>query len=112
MSETQPRTMSIEVSRRFEAGDERAVSALLVGCSEDEAPRRYAHPAAQGVCHVHGDFSDIPLSQLPKSRSTTTGREYYEIDFKLQATFSSEQIIWQLMYKGREYGKTSVSYDE
>ncbi|KAM7198281.1 hypothetical protein V8F33_005072 [Rhypophila sp. PSN 637] len=112
LSEDQPRTIGIEVCRRFEAHEERELAAVLVGCSEDVAPRRFADNAAQVICKVRGDFNDVPLSSFPKSRSATTGREYYEVDFKLEATFLGGEITWKLLYKGREYGSTSVSYDE
>ncbi|KAK6544698.1 hypothetical protein TWF694_001384 [Orbilia ellipsospora] len=112
LSEDKPRVMSIEVSRHFEPNEERQVGAVLVGCTDDVAPRRFADPKAYVICRVRADFSDIPLTQLPKSRSATTGKEYYEMDFKLQATFANSEIHWKLIYKGREYGSTTVSYEE
>ncbi|KAF3905023.1 hypothetical protein AA313_de0204483 [Arthrobotrys entomopaga] len=112
LPEDNPRTMSIQVSRDFEAHDGRQVGALLVGCTEDIAPRRFRDPAAKVICRVRGDFSDISLSQIPKSRSAKTGKEYYEIDFKLQATFASSEIHWQLIYKGKEYSLKSVTYED
>jgi len=112
LAEAQPKTIGIEVSRLFEPHDAREVAGVLVGCTEDVAPKRFADPAAQVICRVRGDFSDIPLSNFPKSRSAATGKEYYELDFKLEATFRSDDITWRLLYRGKEYGSTTVTYED
>ncbi|KAK0726065.1 hypothetical protein B0H67DRAFT_480099 [Lasiosphaeris hirsuta] len=112
LSEAHPKTIGIEVSRMFEPHEEREVAGVLVGCSEDVPPKRFADPAAQVICRVRADFSDIPLSSFPKSRSVATGKEYYELEFKLEATFKSDEIKWRLLYRGKEYGSTSVTYEE
>ncbi len=64
------------------------------------------------VCRVRADFSDIPLSRFPKSRNPRTGKEYYEVEFKLQAKFQGGNITWRLLYEGQEWGSTTVSYDD
>ncbi|KAK3332846.1 hypothetical protein B0T19DRAFT_448679 [Cercophora scortea] len=107
-----PRTMNIELSRQFQPGDEREIMGVLVGCTDDVPCRRFADDAAQVICRVRADFSDMPLSSFPKSRSFVTGKEYYELDFKLEATFKSDVIHWRLLYQGVEYGSTTVTYDE
>ncbi|KAK6499972.1 hypothetical protein TWF481_010329 [Arthrobotrys musiformis] len=112
LPEDKPRTISIDVSWNFQAGQNRHIDAVLVGCSEDTAPRRYADPAAQLICRVHADLSSIPLSQFQKSRSPMTGMVYYGATLKLQATFASEVLTWKLIYRGKEYGSTTVSYDD
>ncbi|KAK4161725.1 hypothetical protein QBC43DRAFT_357267 [Cladorrhinum sp. PSN259] len=111
LPEDTPRVLSLEVSRMFEAEDEREVGATLVGCGEENAPRRFADDSAQVICRVRADFSDVPLSTFPKSRSPITGKEFYEASFKLEATFA-DRITWRLLFRGKEYGSTSVSYDE
>ncbi|KAK3997750.1 hypothetical protein QBC44DRAFT_228707 [Cladorrhinum sp. PSN332] len=107
-----PRVLSVDVCTHFEADENREIGATLVGCSEEIAPRRFADDAAQIICRVRGDFSDVPLSSFPKSRNPKTGRDFYEATFKLQATFANSQITWKLLFRGKEYGSTSVNYDD
>jgi hypothetical protein len=61
---------------------------------------------------VKANFSDIPLSRFPKTTNRLTGKEYYEISFRLEATFKDAQITWRLLYEGKEYGSTTVSYND
>ncbi len=82
-----------------------------MGFSGDVAPRRFGD-GTHIVCRVHADFSAIPLSRFPKSRSVKTEREYYEVDFKLEATILGGTITWRLLYQDTEYGSTTVSFDE
>jgi len=64
------------------------------------------------ICRVRANFSDIPLGRFPKSTNPRTGKEYYEVDFTLQARFQGGEITWRLLYQGQEWGSTTVSYDE
>jgi hypothetical protein len=106
-----PKKMSISVLSHFTAHEDRAISAVLVGCSDDTAPRRFADEAAHVICRVRGDLSGVDLRTLPKSRKPD-GEEYWDVEFKLEATFSGGEISWKLLYKGRPIGETTVSYDE
>ncbi|KAK3378944.1 hypothetical protein B0T24DRAFT_663235 [Lasiosphaeria ovina] len=112
LPDANPKKISIDLATQFEPGDDCLVPGELVGCYDDEPPARLAEPAARFICRVQGDFNDVPLSTFPKSMSPVTGREYYEIDFKLEATFRADDIEWRLMYRGKEYGKTTVTYDQ
>ncbi|KAH7141116.1 hypothetical protein EDB81DRAFT_692772 [Dactylonectria macrodidyma] len=106
-----PKTLSIRVCSHFTAGEDRSISAVLVGCSEDSAPKRFADDSAVIVCRVRGDLSDIDLKTLPKARKPN-GEEYWEIDFELQATLKADVILWKALYKGKQVGETTVSYDD
>jgi hypothetical protein len=64
------------------------------------------------ICRVRADFSDIPISRFPRARNPKTGKEYFEVEFKLEARFQGGYIIWRLLYQGQEWGSTTVSYDE
>jgi hypothetical protein len=53
LPEKTPKVVSIECSASFRLDEERQFGAVLVGCDEDEAPRRYAHnsmPQAATSC--------------------------------------------------------------
>ena len=45
-------------------------------------------------------------------RSAATGEEFYEIDFRLVATFQGGTIYWKLIFQGKEYGSTTISYED
>ncbi|KAK6337276.1 hypothetical protein TWF730_002682 [Orbilia blumenaviensis] len=85
---------------------------MLVGCSEDVAPRRLADPEMHTICRVNADLGDIPLSQFQKTQSLLTGMVFYKADLKLQATFASEVLTWKVLCGGKERGSTTVTYDE
>lgn len=131
LPEENPKTLTIDVSANFSLDEERELGAILAGCSEDMAPSRFADESrlpfvfssilwalanlstdVKIVCKVRADFSDIPVSRFPRSRNPKTGKEYFEVEFKLRATFQGGNITWQLMYEGQEWGSTTVSYDE
>ncbi len=63
------------------------------------------------ICRVRADFSDIPVHKFPRARNRETGEDYYEVDFKLEARFRAGEIAWRLLFKGQEWGSTTVSYD-
>ncbi|KAK3358272.1 hypothetical protein B0T24DRAFT_139256, partial [Lasiosphaeria ovina] len=111
LPEDQPRIIGIELVQRFEPHEGRELYGALVGCVEDTAPRRFVDNAAQVICRVESTFHDIPDSALLRCRDATTGKEYFEVDFKLEATMGATELTWRLLYNGKEYGSTSVSYD-
>ncbi|KAH8898759.1 actin-like ATPase domain-containing protein [Thozetella sp. PMI_491] len=107
-----PKTFEIQVSSHFTYLEEKEIGAQLCACTEDAAPRRYAHDDVKVICKVRANFSDIPVSRFPRMRNPKTGQEYYEVDFKLEARFVGGELTWRLLFEGKEWGSTTVSYDD
>ncbi len=142
LPEDDPKAMSIRVSAHFTYDEPREVGAVLCGCTEDVAPTRFAHdgkpvlllqyqdtipvmpqanprlstplqcPDVKIVCKVRSDFSDIPVSKFPRMRNPKTGKAYFEVDFQLEANFKGGELNWRLLWKGQEWGCTTVSFDD
>ncbi|KAK3899799.1 hypothetical protein C8A05DRAFT_46227 [Staphylotrichum tortipilum] len=112
LPENNPKVISIGVHRHFGYSDARKLDAFLCGCTEDVAPTRRAHDDIQIVCRVTADFSDIPVSYFPRMKNKKTGKEYFEVDFELEARFQGGELTWRLMWEDKEWGSTTVSYDE
>ncbi|CAM1509097.1 Fc.00g028360.m01.CDS01 [Cosmosporella sp. VM-42] len=113
LPESAPKTMSIEVSAHFNYSEERTIGALLAGCANDVPCTRFADDDVKVICRVRADFSDIPVQRFPKSRNPKTGEEYFEVEFKLEAHFKgSGEIVWRMLYKGQEWGSTTVTYED
>ena len=47
-----------------------------------------------------------------RARSGLDGEEYFIAEFKLEATFVSSIISWNLIFDGKDYGSVQVSYDK
>lgn len=85
---------------------------MWVGGSQ-KAPRLTPRSAdVKIVCRVTAEFSDIPVSQFARMKNRRTGKDYFEVDFKLEARFQGGELVWRLLWKGKEWGSTTVSYDE
>ncbi|KUJ23235.1 uncharacterized protein LY89DRAFT_574266 [Mollisia scopiformis] len=105
-----PRTASISCGCQFRTGEDRSFAAVLVGCDEDDAPQRYAHKDAYNICRVSANLNDVPDSKFPRCRSGLNSEEYMVAEFKLEATFADDRINWKVIFHGKEYGATSISY--
>ena len=64
------------------------------------------------MCRVKADFSDIPVGQFKRLKNRKTGKDYFEVDVELQARFQGGDLTWRMMWKGKEWGSTTVSYDD
>ncbi len=52
------------------------------------------------------------MSKFPRMRNPKTGKDYFEVDFQLEARFKGGELSWRLLWKGQEWGCTTVSFDE
>lgn len=57
---------------------------------------------------------EVPLYRLPKKsfeiRHGQDGQQWYIIDFALRATCHSAETYYDLMYKGKNYGRVIAEY--
>lgn len=75
-------------------------------------PSSSPRPDVKVVCRVKADFSDIPVGQFKRLKNRKTGKDYFEVDVELQARFQGGDLTWRMMWKGKEWGSTTVSYDD
>jgi hypothetical protein len=128
LPEAIPKKVGIECCCKFKNKEDREFGAVLVGCDDDEAPRRYADNrkslwsikairyltsiGAYNICKVQADLSTVPESKFTRARAGLSGEEYFIAEFKLEATFSGGMIEWNFIFDGKSYGSVSVSYDK
>jgi hypothetical protein len=130
LPEKTPKKASIECSTRFRKQEDKEFAAVLVGCDDDDAPRRYADNSksnwsqwyhqivtdraieAYNICRVVADLSAVPESKFMRARTGLSGDDFFIAEFKLEATFVGGMIDWQFIFDGKAYGSVSVSYDK
>ncbi|KAF2685161.1 actin-like ATPase domain-containing protein [Lentithecium fluviatile CBS 122367] len=112
LPEDTPKKVSIECCCNFKLTDDREFGAVLVGCNEDDAPKRYVHDDAYNICRVRADLSDVPTHKFARARSGLGREEFLTAEFRLEATFVDSQIKWVFVFDGQEYGSVTVSYDK
>ncbi|ORY18798.1 hypothetical protein BCR34DRAFT_472752 [Clohesyomyces aquaticus] len=112
LPESNPKKASIECCCTFKKSDDREFGAVLVGCDEEVAPKRYADDSAYVICRVRADLSKVPESKFTRARSGLGAEEFLIAEFKLEATFEGGNIDWKFIFDGKEYGSVSVSYDK
>ncbi|KAI4262006.1 MAG: hypothetical protein L6R42_002805 [Xanthoria sp. 1 TBL-2021] len=85
------------------------VKITIVKCDDDKAPTIVGKGQVREIARL-----EVPLNRLPKKnfeiRHGQDGQQWYIIDFALRATCHSAETYYDLMYKGKNYGRVIAEY--
>ncbi|OCL13732.1 hsp70-like protein [Glonium stellatum] len=98
-------------SLHFSEEDRRTVEHELYSCSLDSPPDSIDHERVEMVGTVKGSFADVDLSKL-ECKTDKAGKKHYQINLILIIQLGAKEgtLLCKLLMKGREIGKTTISF--
>lgn len=83
---------------------------VWANAEEDLAPV-HKGPGTKSLVTLRADLSVIPQMDLEKTiRRRNDGRDYYNIDAVIEATYSSAETRYVLFVQGKRYDSVSAEY--
>ncbi|BFZ62802.1 hypothetical protein YB2330_003912 [Saitoella coloradoensis] len=104
-------SVTLTLSRTPRVGESLRFEDVMYSSLKPICPGYITDPDADQLGTLVSDLTTIPKAGFMKCQNSSTGAQYYEIWFDVPFTLDGNDLVAELIFKGKTYGRQQVRFN-